>query len=74
MVYSKHVHHRTVKNYQLDLFDPDDGDFEHSAIVTNKEVTRWTLWFFMCDRDTHENVYGELKGDLAFDYVPTQCY
>ena len=51
-----------AKNYQLDLFDPDDGYFEYSAIVTNKEVTGRTLWFFMCGRDIHEKVYGGLKG------------
>ena len=61
----------TAKNYQLDLFDPDDGYYEYSAIVTNKEVT---LWYFMCGRGTHEKVYGELKGGFAFDCLPTQRY
>ena len=56
VVYRKRVHHRSAKNYQLDLFDPDDGSFEYSAIVTNKEVTGRTLWFFMCGRGTHEKV------------------
>ena len=68
------MRHRTAKNYQLDLFDPDDGYFEYSAIVTNKEVTGRTLRFFMCGRGTHEEVYGELKGDFAFDCLPTQRY
>ena len=31
VVYRKRVRHRTPKNYQLDLFDPDDGYFEHSG-------------------------------------------
>ena len=74
VVYRKRVRHRTAKNYQLDLFDPDDGYFEYSAIVTNKEVTGRTLWFFMCGRGTHEKVYGELKGGFAFDCLPTQRY
>ena len=74
VVYRKRVHHRTAKNYQLDLFDPDNGYFEYSAVVTNKEVTGRTLWFFMCGRGTHEKVYGELKGAFAFDCVPTQRY
>ena len=56
------------------LFDPDDGYFEYSAIVTNKEVTGRTLWFFMCGRGTHEKVYGELKGGFAFDCPPMQRY
>ena len=74
VVYRKRVRHRTAKNYQLDLFDPNDGYFEYSAIVTNKEVTGRTLWFFMCGRGTHEKVYGELKGGFAFDCLPTQRY
>ena len=63
-----------AKNYQLDLFDPDDGYFEYSAIVINKEVTGRALWYFMCGRGTHEKVYGELKSGFAFDCLPTQRY
>ena len=74
VIYRKRVHHRTAKNYQLDLFDPDDGYYEYSAIVTNKTITGRTLWFFMCGRATHERVYGELNGGFAFGCVPTQCY
>ena len=29
VIYRKPVHHETKKNYQLDLFDPDDGYFEY---------------------------------------------
>ena len=68
------MRHLTAKNYQLDLFDPDDGYFEYSAIVTTKEVTGPTVWYFMCGRGTHEKVYGELKGSFAFDCLPTQRY
>ena len=74
VVYRKPMRHQTAKNYQLDLFDPDDGYYEYSAIATNKEVTGRTLWFFMCGRGTHEKVYGELKGGFAFDCLPTQRY
>ena len=31
VVYRKRVRHLTAKNYQLDLFDPDDGYYEYSA-------------------------------------------
>ncbi len=74
VVYRKRVAHCTPKNFQLDLFDPDDGYYEYSAVVTNKTVTGRTLWFFMCGRGTHEKVYGELKSGFAFDCVPTQRY
>lgn len=74
VIYRKRVHHRTAKNFQLDLFDPDDGYYEYSAIVTNKAISGRTLWYFMCGRGTHEKVYGELKGGFAFDCIPTQRY
>ena len=74
VVCRKRVRHRTGKNYQLDLFDPDDCHSDYSAIVTYKEVTGRTLWFFMCGRGSHEKVYGELKSGYAFDCLPTQRY
>jgi len=61
----------TAKNYQLDLFDPDDGTWEYSAIATNKTLTGPALWQFMSGRGTHEKVYGELKTGFAFDCVPS---
>jgi hypothetical protein len=74
VIYRKRVMHRSPKNYQLDLFDPDDGYYEYSAVVTNKAVTGRTLWYFICGRGTHEKVYGELKNGFAFDCIPTQSY
>jgi hypothetical protein len=73
-VYRKRVNHKTAKNYQLDLFDPDNGYYEYSAIVTNKHVTPRTLWHFMAGRGAHEKAYGELKSGFAFDCVPTHSY
>ena len=35
MVYRKHVRHQTAKNFQIDLFTPDDGHFEYYAVATN---------------------------------------
>ena len=72
VIYRKRVFHKTTKNFQLDLFDPDDGYYEYSAVATNKSVTGRTLWHFMNARGIHEKVYGELKGGFAFGCVPTQ--
>lgn len=74
VIYRKRVHHRTAKNYQLDLFDPDDGYYEYSAVVTNKAVSARTLWHFMAARGIHEKVYGELKSGFAFGCVPSLSY
>lgn len=72
MIYRKRVHHRTAKNFQLDLFDPNDGYFEYSAVATNLDLSGRQLWHFMCGRGLHEKMIGELKG--AFDAVPTRHY
>lgn len=74
VVYRTHVQHETAKNFQLDLFDPSDGHYEYSAVVTNKALGGPALWTFMCGRGTHEKVYGELKTGFAFACVPTMQY
>ena len=66
-IYRKHVSHETRKNFQLDLFSPDDGHWEYSAIASNKRVTLRTLWAFLAGRGGHEKTLGELKQHLAFD-------
>jgi hypothetical protein len=74
VVYRTRVQHVTAKNFQLDLFDPDDGHYEYSAVTTNKTLGGAALWAFMCGRGTHEQVYGELKHGFAFGCVPTMRY
>jgi len=74
IVYRSHVQHRTAKNFQLDLFDPTNGHYEYSAVVTNKTLTGPALWAFMCGRGVHEKVYGELKSGFAFASVPSMQY
>lgn len=74
VVYRKHVGHQTAKNFQLDLFDPADGHYEYSAVVTNKALGGTALWAFMCGRGAHEKAYAELKSGFAFDCVPTMKY
>lgn len=71
-IYRKHVSHQTRKNFQLDLFHPDDGHYEYSAVATNKAVRLRSLWEFMAGRGGHEKTLGELKQHLAFDAIPTQ--
>ena len=74
VLYRKRVFHQTKKNFQLDLFDPDDGYFEYSAITTNKRLGGRALWRFLNGRGAHEKVLGELKNGFAFDAVPTLRY
>lgn len=74
VIYRSHVQHETAKNFQLDLFDPSDGHYEYSAVVTNKAIGGPALWAFMCGRGIHEKVYGELKSGFAFACVPSMQY
>jgi len=74
VVYRKRVHHRSPKNYQLDLFSPDDGYFEYSAVATNLTLTPRALWYFAAGRGAQEKTFAELKGEFALDAVPTNHY
>ena len=74
MIYRKHVQHQTVKNFQLDLFTPDDGHFEYSAVATNMTLGLPALFAFACGRGAQEKTLAELKGEFALDVVPTNHY
>ncbi len=71
VIYRKRVPHKSRKNFQLDLFSPDDGHYEYSAVTTNKTLTIAALWHFMAGRGAHEKTYAELKQHFAFDAIPT---
>ena len=73
-IYRKRVFHKTRKNYQLDLFDPDNGTWEYSAVTTNKTLGLKALWHFMAGRGAHEKALAELKNGFAFDTIPTQNF
>jgi len=73
-IYRKKVLHRTAKNFQLDLYDPNDGHYEYSAITSNLGFTVANLWYCMAGRGNHEKTIGQLKGGLAFHTVPTMAY
>ncbi len=73
-IYRKKVAHRTAKNFQLDLFDPNDGSYEYSAVTSNLVLTVANLWHYMAGRGSHEKTIGQLKGGLAFHTVPTMAY
>jgi len=74
VVYRKRVWHPSRKNYQLDLFDPNDGYYEYHAMTTNKEIGPVALWHFMAGRGAQEKTIEELKNGFAFDSVPTNHY
>jgi len=74
MIYRKHVRHASRKNFQLDLFTPDDGHFEYYAVATNMALALPALFAFVCGRGAQEKTIAELKGEFALDVVPTNHY
>src|SRR6266536_2691993 len=74
MIYRKHVQHRSPKNFQLDLFTPDDGHYEYAAVATNLALDLPALFAFICGRGAQEKTIAELKGEFALDVVPTNHY
>ena len=74
VIYRKRINHRSPKSHQLDLFNPDDGEWEYSVVATNKTLTPRALWHFQNGRGTQEKTIGELKSGLAFATIPTNRY
>jgi hypothetical protein len=74
LLYRKHVGHKSRRNFQLDLFTPDDGHYEYSAVATNMPLGLAALWAFACGRGAQEKTLAELKGEFALDVVPTNHY
>ena len=72
MLYRKHVAHESPRNFQLDLFTPDDGHFEYGAVATNMALDLPALYAFICGRGAQEKTIAELKGEFALDVVPTR--
>jgi hypothetical protein len=74
MIFRKHVRHASRKNFQLDLFTPDDGHFEYYAVATSMTLALPALFAFVCRRGAQEKTIAELKGEFALDVVPTNHY
>jgi hypothetical protein len=74
MIYRQHVGHESPKNFQLDLYTPDDGHFEYAAVATNLPLDLPALYAFICGRGAQEKTLAELKGEFALDVVPTRHY
>jgi hypothetical protein len=73
-IYRKRINHKSPKSHQLDLFNPDDGEWEYSVVATNKTLGPLALWRFQNGRGTQEKTIGELKSGFAFSSIPTNRY
>lgn len=75
-VFRKQVKHspRKQKHVQLDLFVPNDVNWEYSVVATNKALGLPALWHYYNGRSGHEKTYAELKDGYAYAAVPTNHY
>lgn len=62
------------KGHQLDFFTPDDGIYEYSVLLSNKSLSAENLLHFYNGRCQMEAHIAELKGEFAFDVIPTRHY
>ena len=60
------------KTFQLDLFSPNDALYEYQILCTNKTLAAKNLLDFYNGRCGIERQIAELKGQFAFDAIPTQ--
>ena len=68
------VSEKSPKNYQLDLFTPDDGTYEYSVLCSNKTLTAANLLDFYNGRCNMEHHIAEIKDEYVFDSIPTKHY
>jgi hypothetical protein len=59
---------------QLDMFEPQDHDYEFKVIVTNKKVSARKVVKYHEGRGYQENIFSELKSQGAMDYVPVRTW
>ena len=72
--YREKISDKPPKHHQLDLFTPDDGTYEYSVICSNKKLTSPNLLDFYNGRCAMEHHIAEIKGEFAFDSIPTKHY
>ena len=80
-VFVRTVHARQTKGaLQLDLFEPQDFEYDYKCVITNKHCSIKKAVRFLEGRGQQENVFAELKSQGALGYVPcrrqaaNQCY
>ncbi|MGZ3745654.1 MAG: IS1380 family transposase [Pseudobdellovibrionaceae bacterium] len=61
-------------HHQLDFFTPDDGYYEHSVILSNKEISAEKILDFYNGRASMEHDIAEIKGEFGFDVIPCRDY
>lgn len=74
LFYREKISDTPKKGHQLDLFSPDDGVYEYYVLLTNKTLGAENVLEFFNGRCSMEHQIAEIKGEFAFDVVPTRHY
>jgi hypothetical protein len=72
--YREKLSDKPKKGHQLDFFTPDDGVYEHSVILSNKDILAENLLDFYNGRANMEHDIAEIKGEFGFDVIPCRDY
>jgi hypothetical protein len=59
---------------QLDLFEPQSGEYAYKVIMTNKRCAAKSVMLFHHGRGSQEGIIGEAKESVMMDYVPTRSW
>lgn len=57
---------------QLDIFEPEDEEFEYKVIVTNKKTKAKNVVAFHEGRGAQEGIFGELKSHCQMGHIPVR--
>ena len=72
--YREKLSDKPRKGHQLDFFTPDDGVYEHSVILSNRDIGAQSLLDFYNGRANMEHDIAEIKGEFGFDVIPCRDY
>ena len=59
---------------QLDMFVPQDFDYQYKAIVTNKLTKADTVVAYHEGRGSQEGIFAEMKSQAALGYIPCNTW
>lgn len=59
---------------QLDLFQPNDFNYQYKAVVTNKTTGAANTVEYHKGRGTQESIFAELKSHMTLGYVPCNSW
>lgn len=72
IVLRRHTRKQIKEPLQLDLFQPQDFEYEFTMLVTNKTCEAPSIMLFHHGRGTQEGIFAEAKQHAALDVIPVR--